>query len=90
MRCPVCSSEIPDGSWFCTECGAAMPEAPIPAKPTPAPVQEAVPEPPAKKKSYKLVAIIAAAAVIVILAVVILALVLAGKGGKKTAAMSGA
>ena len=90
MRCPVCSSEIPDGSWFCTECGAAMPEAPVPAEPAPAPVQEAVPEPTAKKKSYKLVAIIAAAAVIVILAVVILALVLAGKGGKKTAAMSGA
>lgn len=57
MKCPVCSSEIPEGSWFCPECGAAMPEAPLPAPaapesapatPEPAPAApEPAPPPPA-------------------------------------------
>ncbi|MBR5114886.1 MAG: zinc ribbon domain-containing protein [Oscillospiraceae bacterium] len=89
MKCPVCSGEIPEGSWFCPECGTATPETPkVSAPAEAAPAEAASQEVPAKKKSFKLAAIIAAAAVVVILAVVIAALALVGRGGKKTAAGS--
>lgn len=80
MKCPVCSSEIPEGSRFCTECGTA---APVTVPPYEPPKEETAPE---KKKSYKLILILAAIAAAIVIAAIAVALILAGKGGgKKTA-----
>ena len=83
MKCPVCSSEIPEGSRFCTECGTA---APVTVPPYEPPKEETAPE---KKKSYKLILILAAIAAAIVIAAIAVALIFAGKGGgKKTAAGS--
>ena len=82
MKCPVCSSEIPEGSRFCTECGTA---APVTVPPYEPPKEEAPPE---KKKNYKLILTLAAIGAAIVIAAIAVALLLAGNGGKK--AVSGA
>ena len=77
MKCPVCSSEIPEGSRFCTECGTA---APVTVPTYEPPKEETAPE---KKKRYKLILILAAIAAAIVIAAIAVALILAGKGGGK-------
>ena len=83
MKCPVCSSEIPEGSRFCTECGTA---APVTVPPYEPPKEETAPE---KKKSYKLILILAAIAAAIVVAAIAVALILAGKGGGKKTVSGG-
>ncbi|MBO6011607.1 MAG: zinc ribbon domain-containing protein, partial [Oscillospiraceae bacterium] len=79
MKCPVCSSEIPESSRFCPECGAA---APVTVPPYEPPKEEAPPE---KKRSYKLILTLAAIGAAVVIGAIAAALLLAGNGGKKAA-----
>lgn len=87
MICPNCKKEIPDGTKFCTYCGAKLEDASAQPAPQPQPAAQQ-PAPQKNNKKLNTVLIIVIVALLVIVAVVVTILVMSHSSKNQAAQVS--